>query len=198
MLLWKGRWYIPNDRDLKNMILHDNHDSKIAGHVGIYKTLERVKHNYHWHKMEEDVKDYIRACDTCQRDKPSRYCRHGQLKPLEVPYRPWSSISMDLIVDLPESNGYTQIWVVVNRFTKIAHLIPLPTKVSAKAIVKIFLKEIWTTQGIPMDIVSDRDTKITSNFWQILMNLLGIKTTLSTAFHPETDRRTERVNHPIE
>ena len=109
VLLWKGRWYIPDDIDLKNMILHDNHDSKIAGHFGIYKTLERLKHNYHWHRMEEDVKDNVRACDTCQRDKPSRHRRYGQLEPLEVPYRPWSAISMDWIVDLPESNGYTPI-----------------------------------------------------------------------------------------
>ena len=90
VLLWKGRWYIPDDIDLKNMILHDNHDSKIAGHFGIYKTLERLKHNYHWHRMEEDIKHYVRACDTCQRDKPSRHRRYGQLEPLEVPYRPWS------------------------------------------------------------------------------------------------------------
>ena len=101
LLLWKGRWYISNDIDLKNMILHDNHDSKIAGHFGIYKTLERLKHNYHWHKMEEDVKDYVRACDTCQRDKLSRHCRHGQLEPPEVTSRPRSSILMDWIIDLP-------------------------------------------------------------------------------------------------
>ena len=70
LLLWKGRWYIPDDIDLRNMILHDNHDSKIVGHFGIYKTLERLKHNYHWHRMEEEVKDYIRAHNICQRDKP--------------------------------------------------------------------------------------------------------------------------------
>ena len=52
LLLWKGRWYIPDDIDLKNMILHDNHDSKIAGYFGIYKTLKRLKHNYHWHRMQ--------------------------------------------------------------------------------------------------------------------------------------------------
>ena len=77
--------------------------------------------------MEDDVKDYVQACDICQRDEPSRHYRYGQLGPLKVTYRPWSTISMDWIVDLPESNSYTQIWVVVDRFTKMAHLIPLPT-----------------------------------------------------------------------
>ena len=198
LLLWKGRWYISDDIDLKNMILHDNHDSKIAGHFGMYETLVRLKHNYHWHSMEEDVKDYVRASDTYQRDMPSRHRRYGQLKPLEVPYQPWSSILMDWIVDLPESNGYTQIWVMVDRFNKMDHLITLPTTVSAKDIVKIFLEEIWKTYGLQMDIVSDRDTKTTLHLWQVLMDLLGIKTKLSTAFHPETDGQTERVNQTIE
>ena len=88
LLLWTGRWYILDDIDLRNMILHDNHDSTIAGHFGIYKTLERLIHNYHWIRMEEDVKDYVRACDTSQRDRSSCHRRYGQLEPLEVPYRP--------------------------------------------------------------------------------------------------------------
>ena len=198
LLMWKKRWYIPNNIELKNMILHDNHDSNIAGHFGTYKTLERLKHNYHWHKMEEDVKDYVRTCDTCQRDKPSRHRRYGELEPLEVPYRPWSSISMDWIIELPESNGYTQIWVIVDRFTKMAHLVPLPTNTSAKDLAKIFVKEVWKNHGLLTDIVSDRDTKVTSHFWQALMDLLGIQTKLSTAFDPETDGQTERVNQTIE
>ena len=73
LLMWKGRWYIPSDIRIRNMILHDNHDSKIAGHFGIYKTLERLKHIYHWQKMEEDVQDYVRSCNTCQRNKSSRH-----------------------------------------------------------------------------------------------------------------------------
>ena len=80
----------------------------------------------------------------------------------------------------------------------MAHLIPLPTKVSAKDIAKIFPKEIWKTHVLPTDIMSDRDTKITLHLWQVLMDLLGIKTKLSTAFHPDTDGQTERVNQTIE
>ena len=71
------------------MILHDKHDSKIAGHFGTYKTLERLKHNYHWHKMEEDVKDCVRTCDTCQCDKPNHHRQYGEFEPLDVPYRRW-------------------------------------------------------------------------------------------------------------
>ena len=123
---------------------------------------------------------------------------YGELEQLEVPYRPWSSISMDWIIELPESDGFTQIWVVVDRFTKMAHLIPLPTNTKATDLAKVFLKEIWKHHGLPTDIVSDRDAKITSHFWQALMDLLGVRTKLSTAFHPETDGQTERVNQTIE
>ena len=148
--------------------------------------------------MEEDVKDYVRTCYTCQRNQSSRYRRYGQLEPLEVPYQPWSSISMDWIIDLLESHGYTQIWVIVDRFTKMAHLILLLKKVIAKDIAKIFLWEIWKLEGLPTNIVYDRDTKITSYFWQVLMDLLGIMTKLSTTFHPKTDGQTECVNQTIE
>ena len=107
-------------------------------------------------------------------------------------------MSMDWIIELPESNRYTQIWVIVDRFTKIAHLVPLPTNISAKDLAKIFIKEVWKNHGLPTDIVSDRDTKVTSHFWQALIDLLGIQTKLSTAFHPETDGQPEWVNQTIE
>ena len=94
---------------------------------------------------------------------------------------------MHWIIELPESNGYTQIWVIVDRFTKMAHLVPLPTNTSDKDIAKIFVKEVLKNHWIPTDIVSDRDTKVTSHFRQAHMDLLGIQTKLSTAFHPEID-----------
>ena len=72
-------------------------------------------------------------------------------------------------MELPASNMYTHIWVIVDRFTKMAHLVPLPTNTSAKDLAKIFVKEVWKNHGLPTDIVSDRDTKVTSHFWQALM-----------------------------
>jgi len=193
-LLWKSRWFIPEDRNLRTKILRDNHDSRIAGHFGIHKTLERLKHNYHWVKMEEDVTDYVRSCDTCRRDKPSRHKKYGLLEPLEVPYRPWSSISMDWITELPESGDCTQIWVIVYRFSKMVRLVSLPTNTTSQDLAKAFLHNVWRYHGLPDDIVTDRDSKVTSHFWQALMDSLGITSKLSTAFHPETDSQTERIN----
>ena len=80
----------------------------------------------------------------------------------------------------------------------MAHLVPLRTNTSAEDLAKIFVKEVWKNHGLPTDIVSHRDTKVTSHFRQALMDLLGIQTKMSTAFHPETDGQSERVNQTIE
>jgi hypothetical protein len=108
---------------------------------------------------------------------------------------------MDFITALPESDGYSQIWVIVDRLTKMAHFIPLREGSEAGASeapvedrAKVFAKEVWRLHGLPSDIVSDRDTRFTSRFWQELTKHLDIKLSMSTAFHPQTDGQTERVN----
>ena len=104
---------------------------------------------------------------------------------------------MDFIVGLPESDGNTKIWVIVDRFSKMAHFIPLPTVNKIEDMAKIFLNQIWKLHGLPDDIVSDRDSKFISHFWQSLMDLLSVKLNLSTAFHPHTNGETERVNQTL-
>ena len=198
LLLYKNKWYIPNDANIKKRILHDNHDSKLAGHFSIFKTLERLKQNYHWPKIAEEVQDYVRSCDTCQRNKASRHNKYGLLDPLEVPYRPWSSISMDWIVELPESGGCMQIWVIVDWLTKMAHVILPKTGVTAAELAQAFLRVIWKFYSLPDEIIMDRDTKITSLFWQKLMDLMGIISKMTTAFHPQSDGQTERINQILE
>jgi hypothetical protein len=179
-LFYENRWVIPDDSALRLRILNENHDSKVAGHFGQLKTAERLQQNFYWSKMDDDVRDYVRSCDTCQRDKVRRHRRYGLLQPLEIPYRPWTSISMAFITALPESDGYTQIWVRVDRLTKMAHLTPLregseagssesgSSESPVKELAKVFAKEVWRLHGLPSDIVSDRDTRFTSLFWQEL------------------------------
>jgi hypothetical protein len=114
---------------------------------------------------------------------------------------------MDFITALLESDGYTQIWVIVDRLTKMAHFIPLrtgegsnegSTESPVKDLAKVFAKEVWRLHDLPSDIISDRDTRFTSRFWQELTKHLGIKLSMSTAFHPQTDGQTERVNEVLE
>ena len=200
VLLYENRYVIPNDSALKLKIMAECHDSKVAGHFGQFKTIERLKQNFFWSKMDDEVRDYVRSCDVCQRDKISRRKKYGLLQPLEIPHQPWKSISMDFITGLPESNGFTQIWVVVDRLTKMAHFIPMVTgkESPARDLALTFAREVWRLHGLPADIVSDRGSVFISSFWKELLEHLGVELNLSTAFHPQTDGQTERVNQVLE
>jgi hypothetical protein len=149
--------------------------------------------------MDEDFIKYIQACVECQRNKSARHKSYGLLQPLELAYAPWQSIAMAFITDLPLSDGCDQLWVVIDRYTKMSHFIPLK-KNSKKApdLAVIFAKEIWRLHGLPSDIISDRDSRFTSAFWKSLLSSLGIRPRMSTAFHPQTDGQTERLNQTIE
>jgi len=105
LLLYKNRWYIPNDEGLRPTIMEAEHDSKIAGHFGTNKTIGRVRANFCWPKMDENITEYVRSFDVCQCNKVIPHKKYGLLEPFEVPMRPWTAISMDFIVGLPMSNS---------------------------------------------------------------------------------------------
>ena len=198
-LYFKNRLYIPEDSMLRRDILESEHDTKVAGHMGQDKTVELIKRNFYWPSMVNDIEDYVRSCEVCQRTKTPRHARYGLLHPLELAYTPWESISMDFITELPESNGCTQIWVIVDRFTKMAHFIALRDDAKkAEDLARIFVKNIWRLHGLPISIVSDRDARFTALFWSTMCDLLGIKQKMSSAFQAETDGQTERVNQSVE
>jgi transposase InsO family protein len=149
--------------------------------------------------MNEDIIQYVQSCPECQKNKVARHKSYGLLQPLEPAYSAWKSIAMDFITDLPLSEGCDQLWVIIDRFTKMAHFIPLKKKnKKAEDLAEVFTREVWKLHGIPADIISDRDSRFTSKFWKSFLTTLGIRTRMSTAFHPQMDGRTERVNQTIE
>jgi hypothetical protein len=155
--------WIPNDKTLVCQILESEHNTKIASHMGLNKTIELIRRNFWWPKMDERIIDFVRSCTQCQKDKVAHYQPYGLLHPLELPYAPWQSIAMDFITDLPLSEGCDQLWVVIDRFTKMAHFVPLPkSEKTASDLARIFAREIWRHHGLPSDIVSDRDSRFTS------------------------------------
>ena len=193
LLYYKLRLYVPHG--LVPRILESEHDSKVAGHFGQDKTIELIRRNFWWPEMNDGIIKYVQSCPACQEDKARRHRQYGLLSPLELPFAPWQSIAMDFITDLPLSNGFNQLWVVVCRFTKMAHFIPLSPEASTAAdLARIFAREIWRLHGLPRSIISDRDSRFTSATWQEFLAVLGITPRMSTAFHPQTDGQTERVN----
>jgi hypothetical protein len=110
-----GLIYVPPDEALRHWILKAHHNDYLAGHPGQYRTAELVTHNYYWPTVLKETKKYVVACPTCQCTKFFPTKPRGPLHPNAVPERPWQFISIDLIVKLPESNGFDSITVIVDR-----------------------------------------------------------------------------------
>ncbi|GJU99040.1 putative reverse transcriptase domain-containing protein [Tanacetum coccineum] len=111
----------------------------------------------------------------------------------------WERITMDFITKLPKtSTGHDAIWVIVDRLTKSAHFIPIRTTDSMETLTRLYIKEIVSRHGVPISIISDHDSHFTSKFWQSLQNALGTQLDMSTAYHLETDRQSERTIQTLE
>jgi len=182
---------------LRQRVIQLEHDSKVAGHFSRERTIELLTRNFYWTNMERDVRKYCSECDNCQRTKAPRHTKHRLLHPLGLACKPWTYISTDFIMDLPESEGATIILVVVDRFTKMAHFVPIQ-KNDTPTVARAYSDNVWKYDGFPGDVVCDRDTTFTGSFFTDLYNYLGIKHSMSTAYHPQTDGQTERINQVIE
>jgi len=197
-LTFNKRIYIPNIGDSRLKIIRARHDSNLAGHPGISKTIELISRDYVWIGLRKDVELYVSGCIVCQRTKPSHAAPSGLLKTLEVPSLPWSEISMDFIEQLPESDGHNSILVVVDRLTKWAIFIPTHTSLTSGKLADLLFRMVFSLHGLPTHITSDRGSKFVSKLWRYLMGQLGVNLRLSTAYHPQTDGQTERVNQVLE
>jgi len=191
--------YIPNDSEIKKKILWECHDSCTAGHLGLDKTLDLISREFFWPGLRKDVSEYVRSCLACQKNKPTSSSPAGLLQPLEIPSKPWDHVSLDLIIQLPETkSGFDAILVLVDKLTKMVHLAATRTTASAPDMAKLFFSNIVRLHGLPKAIISDRDARFTSHFWKALFELLGTRLAMSTAFHPQTDGQTERTNRTLE
>ena len=205
-----GLWYlpqhgqlvlcIPDSDDLKHWALRECHDNPLGGHFGIAKTMDRLTRTFYWPSIARTARAYVRSCEACQTNKSSNQQKGGLLQPLPIPQRPWESVSMDFIVSLPKSlpDGFDCILVVVDRLTKMAHFLPTVTEVTAQGTANLFFSNIFRHHGLPKSLVTDRDSRFTSNFWRALFKACGTELAMSTAYHPQTDGQTERMNRTLE
>jgi hypothetical protein len=160
--------------------------------------MELISRDFWWPQMWKSVKDYVTTCDICSHSKVPRHQLYGLLRPLSIPKKPWSSISMDFITDLLSSKAFDSIFVVVDRLTKMAHFMPCNKTVTSEETARLFMDNIYKYHGLPDDIISDRGSQFTSKFWQSLFKILKVKIKLSSAYHPQIDGQTERINQVLE
>jgi len=200
LLLYRGKIYIPHSMEdtLQQQIVQMHHNLPSARHPGWWKTYELVSRNYWWPGMTTFVKKYVTGCDMCQQMKNRPQQPFGPLVPNKVPNGPWEIISMDLITQLPKSNGYNAICVIVDRLTKRAHFIPINNRFSSKDMVQLLYDKVYLLHGLPLQIILDRGVQYLAELFQEWCKILGIESTISTAYYPQTDRQTECVNQALE
>lgn len=148
--------------------------------------------------MKQDVENFVKQCSVCQHSKHSNTHPLGLLQPLPIPEGVWRDLSMDFIEGLPKSQGYSVILVVVDKLTKFAHFLPVKHPYTAASIAELFMDNVVKLHGLPNSIVTDRDTIFISNFWKQLFKLYKVNLQLNTAYHPQSDGQTERVNQCLE
>ncbi|SNX87990.1 related to pol protein [Melanopsichium pennsylvanicum] len=183
---------------LRYMVMTQCHDGINAGHVGRDATLDLARRHYWWPGMAAWVADYVASCPVCARYKTPRHKPYGLLQPLSTPERPWGSISLDFIEGLPSSSGFDSILVVVDRLSKLAVVMPTHKTATSKDTVELLQAHVFKRFGVPEHIVSDRGRQFISAIWKDFAQQHNIKHSLSTAYHPQTDGQTERVNQVVE
>ena len=162
----------------------------------MYQDLKKL---YWWNNMKKEITEYVSRCYTCQLVNIEHNRPVGELKPLPVLEWKWEHITMDFVIALSKTREkFDTVWVVVDRLTKVAHFIPIKTGYTLERLAKLYIKETVRLHGIPVTIVSDRDTRFVGRFWKSLHKALGMKVVFSTAYHPQTDRQSERTIQILE
>ena len=149
--------------------------------------------------MKRDISEFVTKCLFFQRVKAENQVHSGLLQPIRILEWKWDRIIMDFVVGLPLTRRkHDSIWVVVDRLSKSAHLLPVRTEYSLDKLADLYIKEIVRLHEIPISIISDRDLRFTSRFWGKLQESLGTRLNFSTTFHPQTDGQSERVIQILE
>ncbi|KAD7476918.1 hypothetical protein E3N88_00054 [Mikania micrantha] len=139
------------------------------------------------------------ARDNLKRELDCGAEKHFKTKQDGIPQWKWEQIAMDFITKLPRtSSGYDSIWVIIDRLTKSAHFLPIRETYKMEKLARLYIDEIVVRHGVPLSIISDRDSRFTSRFWQSLQQSLGTSVNLSTAYHPQTDGQSERTIQTLE
>ncbi|GJV07676.1 putative reverse transcriptase domain-containing protein [Tanacetum coccineum] len=189
-LYYLDRIWVPLKGDVRTLIMDEAHKSK-------YSMYYDLRDRYWWPGMKKDIVVYVSRCLTCLKAEHQR--SSGLLQQPEIPEWKWEGIAMDFVTKLPRtSSGHDTIWVIVDRLTKSAHFLPMREDYKMDRLARLYLNEIVARHGVPISIISDRDSRFTSRFWQSMQEALGTRLDMSTAYHPQTDGQSERTIQTLE
>ena len=198
LVLKEGKVYVLKNKELRVEVIQLHHDVLTVGHGGRWKTVELVTRNYWWPGMTRDVGKYVEGCDLCQRMKNRTEEVAGKLKLSEVLEKPWTYLMVDFITKLLVVVGKDAILVVCDRLSKMTHFVATTEGTSVEELARLFRDNVWKLHGLLESVVSDRGPQFVAELTKELNRMLEIKTKLLTAFHPQTDGQTERMNQELE
>jgi Integrase zinc binding domain len=199
-IFFKGKNYIPKDLELRRDIVKMYHNHETAGHPGELETYNGIRQNYWWPELQMFVKNYVQGCGICQQFKINWSLSNPAYIAIEEANntRPFAKCSMDLITDLPPVEGYDSILVMVDwGLSKGVILCPCAKTITCKGTATLLCDNLFKRFGLPDKIISDRDPRFAAHTFQELLKLLNIKSNLTTAYHPQSDGATKRVNQEI-
>ncbi|GKB38153.1 putative reverse transcriptase domain-containing protein [Tanacetum coccineum] len=174
--------------------MDEAHKLKYSVHPGVDKMYYDLRDWYWWPCMKKDIAVYLSKCLTCLKVKAEHQRLSGLLQQPEIPEWKWKRIAMDFVTKLHRtSSGHNAIWVIVDRLTKSAHFLPMREDYKMDRLAKLYLNEIVARHGVLISIISDRDSRLTSRFWQSMQETLGTRLDMSTSYHPHTGDQSERM-----
>jgi hypothetical protein len=162
IIRFRGRVWIGNNLLAQQHVIQALHSSGVGGHSGFHGTYHRIKALFSWPKMKESIRQYVMECTICQQAKVEHVKTPSLLEPLPVPVQPWTTVSLDFIEGLPSSNKCDVIMVVIDKFIKYRHFIPLSHPFTASQVAQVYLNNIYKLYGLPQQMISDRDKIFTS------------------------------------
>ena len=197
LLFFKKLLYVPNG-PCRLRVVQNCHDIYTTSHFGSTKIVDLVQRSFWWPHRRKFVKNYVWTCDTCCRAKMPRLHPYGLLEPLLIPSKPWQSISLDFITDLPDLKGFNAILTMVDRYTKMSHFLPCTNEITSKETTKIVIREVFRHHGLPDNIISYPGPQFVSKFWKHLFKMLNVTCNLSSGYHPKIDGQAECTNQTLE
>ena len=198
-LFFKDRLVVPKCNSMQEKVMREAHDTPLSIHPGSTKMYQDIRQRFWWSNMKQDIAQYVAECDVCRRIKAEHQKPAGTLQPLSIPEWKWDKVEMDFITGFPRSQkGHDAIFVVVDRFSKVAHFLPVKETITASQLADLYVSRIVSLHGIPLEINSDRGSLFTSRFWESFQQAMGTHLHFSTAYHPQSSGQVERVNQILE
>ena len=189
------RTVVPDDLEVKALLVRELHSTPYAVHPGVQRTIGKVRRYFWWKGMTSDVREIVESCPICQLEKTDHTQRKGSLQSLAIPEAKWQEVSVDFVVDLPvAAEGEDAIMTVVDRATKMVHLIPCRKTTIAGEAARLFWQHVVKLHGVPRAIHTDRGAQFVGRWWREIWSLMGTKLKYGTAYHPQSQGQVERMN----